>query len=122
MSVFSEIASISPHQVWDGVLGRVVEGENATLAVIELEPGAVVPEHRHVNEQMGVLIEGSLTFRIGEETRDLAPGGMWCIPADVPHEVRVGPEGAVLVEAFAPRRADWAGLAHRDDAVPRWPS
>ncbi|HET7044565.1 MAG TPA: cupin domain-containing protein [Gaiellaceae bacterium] len=121
MSVFSEIASIDPHQVWDGVLGRVVEGENATLAVIELEPGAVVPEHRHVNEQMGVLIQGSLSFRIGEETRELAPGGMWCIPADVPHEVRVGPDGAVLVEAFAPRRADWAGLEHRAGAVPRWP-
>lgn len=121
MSVFAELAEVAPHVIWDGVLGRTVQGENATLAVIELDPGAVVPEHRHVNEQMGVLIQGALSFRIGDETRDLAPGGMWCIPADVPHEVRVGPDGAVLVEAFAPARADWASLEHRPAAVPRWP-
>ena len=121
MTVFSEVPSSSPLEIWQGVLGRSVEGENATLAVIELDPGAIVPEHRHVNEQLGVLVTGSLTFRIGEEERELGPGGMWAIPADVPHEVRVGPDGAVVVEAFAPRRDDWAALARREGAVARWP-
>src|SRR5581483_11419924 len=67
MTVFSEVPSSAPLEIWQGVLGRSVEGENATLAVIELDPGAIVPEHRHVNEQLGVLVTGSLTFRIGEE-------------------------------------------------------
>jgi unsaturated pyranuronate lyase len=121
MSAFSEVAAAAPHEIWTGVLGRVVFGEQATLAVIELEPDAVVPEHRHPNEQLGVLVSGSLTFTIGGETRELGPGGMWCIPGEAPHDVRAGSDGAVLVEAFAPARADWAGLAHREGAVPRWP-
>lgn len=121
MSYFSEVAGVAPHEIWEGVAGRVVEGEQATLSVIELDAGAVVPEHRHANEQLGVLVAGSLTFRIGEESRELRPGGLWSIPADVPHEVRVGPEGAVVVEAFAPARADWASLGRRENAVPRWP-
>jgi hypothetical protein len=51
-----------------------------------------------------------LTFRIGDETRELDPGSTWVVPSLVPHEVHVGPDGALLVELFAPPRADWAGL------------
>src|SRR4051812_1601369 len=70
MSHFSELASVDPHQIWAGVAGRVVDGAEATLAVIELEADAVVPEHSHVNEQLGVLVAGALTFTIGGETRE----------------------------------------------------
>lgn len=122
MDAFAEVGSLDPYEIWDGVLGRVVDGENVTLSVIELDPGSVVPEHRHANEQLGVLVAGSLSFRIGEQTRELRPGGLWRVPADEPHEVRVGPDGAVVVEAFAPPRDDWGALARRAGAVPRWPA
>jgi hypothetical protein len=46
---------------------------------------------------------------------------MWRIPSDTPHDVRVGPEGAVVVEAFAPARADWDGLERRAASTPLWP-
>jgi quercetin dioxygenase-like cupin family protein len=121
VSAFSEVGSVDPHRIWDGVSGRVVDGSEATLAVIELDADAVVPEHSHANEQLGVLISGSLVFRIGDERRELGPGGMWLIPPYVPHDVRGGPEGAVLVEAFAPRRADWAALKRLAGSQPRWP-
>ena len=107
-------------QVWDGVAARVVGGERSTLAVIELEPGAVVPEHSHDNEQLGVLVAGSMRFRVGDETRDLGPGGTWRIAPNTPHEVTVGPEGAVAIESFVPARGDWDGLPRRQ-APPRWP-
>ena len=121
MDAFADVSSLAPHRIWDGVLGRVVDGENVTLSVIELDADSVVPEHRHENEQLGVLVAGSLEFRIGEETRKLGPGGLWRIPANVPHEVRVGPDGAVVVETFAPRRADWDALDRVEGSLPRWP-
>jgi quercetin dioxygenase-like cupin family protein len=121
MEPFAELAAVEPHEIWDGVLGRVVAGTRSTLAVIELAADAVVPEHRHDNEQLGVLVAGSLTFRIGGETRDLGPGGTWRIPPDTPHDVRVGSDGAVVVESFAPARADWDGLTRRPAGQPRWP-
>ncbi len=118
---FAAVQEQAPLEIWDGVLGRSVEGALATLGVIELAAGSLVPEHRHGNEQLGVLVAGSLAFRIGEESRELRPGAMWAIPADVPHEVRVGPDGAVVVEVFAPRRDDWARLSRREGATPAWP-
>jgi quercetin dioxygenase-like cupin family protein len=110
MSAFGHWDEVAPLQIWDGVVGRAVAGQEATLAAIELDPGTKVPEHHHVNEQTGMLIRGSLTFRIGDETQELRPGSTWVIPADVPHSVDAGPDGAFLIELFAPPRDDWAGL------------
>jgi quercetin dioxygenase-like cupin family protein len=120
MSAFASVRSLSPVRIWEGITGRLVEGERATFAVIELDPGAAATPHQHPHEQLGVLIEGTLTFRIGGETRELAPGGTWRIPGDTEHEVTAGPDGATLVEVFAPVREDWAGLP-RLERAPRWP-
>ncbi|MGZ4359878.1 MAG: cupin domain-containing protein [Gaiellaceae bacterium] len=121
MSLFGPIDELAPIRIWEGVLGRSLEGEKMTLAVIELDPDSVVPEHRHENEQIGVLIEGSLAMRIGDETRELGPGAGWVIPADAPHEVTAGAGGAVVVEAFAPARDDWGRLERLEPGPGRWP-
>jgi quercetin dioxygenase-like cupin family protein len=121
VSAFTDLGTAAPQQIWDGVVGRTVHGERITLSLIELEPGVAVPEHDHVNEQMGVVLSGALTFTVGGETKELGPGEAWCITAHVPHSVVAGPAGTVLVEVFSPTRDDWAGL---DPAAPRparWP-
>jgi quercetin dioxygenase-like cupin family protein len=110
MSAFGGIDRLEHLRIWDGVTAQAVEGERTTLAVIDLEPGSAVPEHSHENEQLGVLIRGSMRFRVGEETRELGPGDTWRIPGHVPHEVTAGSDGAVAVECFTPARDDWAGL------------
>ena len=108
-------------RVWDGVAARTVEGERITLAVVELDPDALVPEHRHPNEQMGMVIRGTVHFRIGTEERTFGPGGTWRILADEPHEVRVGPEGAQVIDVFSPVREDWHQLPILPPRPPRWP-
>jgi quercetin dioxygenase-like cupin family protein len=122
VSAFADLPSLERLAIWDGVTGRVVSGERAALVVVELEPGSVIPEHSHDNEQIGVCARGSLTFRIGDETRERGPGDTWSIPSGVPHEVRTGPEGAIVVEAFVPERSEWADLERLELAEPRWPS
>jgi quercetin dioxygenase-like cupin family protein len=107
MSAFADIAAIAPQEVWEGVTGRALHGERLTLALVELDPGSRVPEHAHDNEQAGILVQGSFEMRVGTETRTLARGDTWCIPPNVPHEVQVGPEGAVVVEVWVPGRDDW---------------
>jgi len=110
MTFFSDAGELEILRIWDGVHGRAVAGEQATLALIELDPNALVPEHRHPNEQTGILLRGTLTFTIGGETKELRPGSMWVIPGDTPHDVAAGPEGATLAELFSPPREDWAAL------------
>ncbi len=120
MSAFGGIDRLEHIRIWDGVTVQAVEGDRTTLAVVDLEPGANVPEHHHDNEQLGVLIRGAMHFRVGDETRDLAPGDTWRVLSQVPHEVTAGPEGALAIECFTPVRGDWATL-ERDEgrAAPR---
>jgi len=118
MSAFSGLDRLEQIRIWEGITALPVDGERTTLAVIELTAGSAVPEHRHDNEQLGVLIRGSLLFRIGTETRDVGPGDTWSIPSGMPHQVTAGPAGALAVECFTPARGDWAALERASERPP----
>jgi len=107
MSNLVELAEITPIQVWEGVVARRVQGDRLTIAVVELAPNAHVPEHRHPHEQCGLVIEGEVRMRIGDEVREFGPGGTWRIFGGTPHELHTGPDGAVVVDVFTPVREDW---------------
>jgi quercetin dioxygenase-like cupin family protein len=115
-----DLADHEPIQVWEGVIARRVQGERITLAVVELAPNAIVPEHRHPNEQNGMVIQGRVLFRCGDEERQLGPGGTWRILGDVPHSVVTGPDGAVVIDVFTPIRDDWDRFDVLDQP-PVWP-
>ena len=121
MSAFADLDAMGLIDIWDGVIARTIDGDNCSFGVVELDPDSVVPEHRHPNEQLGIVVSGSVRFRVGDEERELGPGGTWRIPPDVPHEVTTGPDGAVVVDVFAPPRADWAALERVQPRSARWP-
>jgi len=121
MGAFADIGDVEPQRIWGGVFGRTIEGERITFSLVELDPDTVVPEHSHENEQVGMLVAGSLSFTVGGETKELGPGGTWCITAHVPHSVVTGPGGAVVIEVFSPTRDDWAALERVPALKPDWP-
>ena len=122
MSAYEKLDRIAPLPIWHGIAARLVSGERLTLAVVELDPGAVVAEHAHENEQLGLVLHGSMDFRIGDERREVGPGETWTIPSNTPHEAVAGPDGAVVVDVFAPPRDDWAALEPLAERPPRWPT
>ena len=122
-SSFADLADVQLLKVWgETVKARRVQGERITLAIVELAPNAVVPEHRHANEQLGMVIRGQMHFTVDGETTDLGPGGTWRILGDRPHDVVAGPEGAVVIDVFSPIRSDWDDKEIVDPPQdPRWP-
>jgi quercetin dioxygenase-like cupin family protein len=121
MSTFNALADIPPLPIWTGVLARAVEGREITFAIVELDSGAVVGQHQHPNEQVGIILKGALRFNIGSESRDLHVGDTYVIPAGVPHDAIAGPQGAVVVDVFAPVRSDWRQFTPGPTQTPRWP-
>jgi quercetin dioxygenase-like cupin family protein len=119
--VFHDIEMLPVRQIWEKVVARDLQGERVSLGIVELAPNSLVPEHSHSNEQLGLVIRGALTFRISGEVRELGPGGTWRIPPNLAHEVRAGPEGAVVVDVFSPRRDDWARLPPLESVTLSWP-
>lgn len=107
-------------RVWEGIEARSVNGERMTMALVDLEAGAGLPPHQHENEQMGFVIEGELTMTIDGETRTLRRGDTYTIPSNILHGAVTGAEGAVVVDIFAPIRADWAELPESNPSPSAW--
>jgi quercetin dioxygenase-like cupin family protein len=122
MSAFARSGDLPLKAVWDGINARSIAGERLSFAVVELDPGAVAREHSHPHEQLGMVLSGRMTFRVGDETKELGPGDTWTIPSNCPHEATAGPDGAVVIDVFAPVREDWEALEPAPARAPRWPS
>lgn len=97
----------STREIFPGVQITAMGGQQMMISRVDLKPGSVVELHSHPHEQMGILIEGEMTFTIGEETRELKKGEMWRIPGNVPHTVTAGPNGALAIDIFHPVREEY---------------
>lgn len=121
MSAYRSLKDLPPIPIWDGILARVVEGREMTFAVVELKAGATAAAHQHANEQLGLVLRGTMHFVVDGETRELHAGDTYVIPGNVLHEATAGPEGAVVIDAFVPVRADWGRLERQQPKKPLWP-
>lgn len=121
MSAFSHVSETPSQQIAEGLTARSTHGARLTLTLIELEPGTALAEHAHLSEQLGLLLAGTLDFQVAGEHRSLVVGSTWCIPANTPHSGHAGPEGAVLIEGFAPPRSEWDALPLNPPSTGRWP-
>ncbi len=121
MSAFEQLSRLQPIVLADGIKARAVKGERMTMAVVDFAPNAISPEHRHENEQLGFVIRGSMTMRIGDEVVELHAGDTYVIPSDVEHGAAAGPDGATATDVFAPIRADWETRQRLDPTAPDWP-
>lgn len=121
MANLRNLSELERIAVWEGIRARRVEGEQVTLAIVELDANAMVPEHTHASEQNGMVIRGEMRFRVGDEERVLGPGGTWRILGGVPHTATAGPDGAEVIDVFSPIRSDWDALEVLPPTSPRWP-
>jgi unsaturated pyranuronate lyase len=89
-----------------GIARRVLHCEGLTAARIYLKKGAIVPLHRHVNEQLSYVLEGRLRFDFPDRRQEVAAGEMMQISANEPHAVEAL-EDSVALDVFQPVREDW---------------
>ncbi len=94
-------------EIFKGVTIKPLAGQHAMIMHSELAPGVEVPIHSHPHEQLGIVIEGELDFRIADEERRLSPGDMFMIPGGTPHGLRTGKGRVVLAEFFHPIREEY---------------
>ena len=92
-----------------GLTRRLVTGDKVMIAHVYFTKGTEVPRHRHHNEQLTYILEGTLQFFFGdddEETHTVHAGEVLVIPSDLPHRA-VALEDTLDVDVFAPPRQDW---------------
>jgi len=87
-----------------GVTTRIFPGEQAMVSVVRIEPGASGTLHHHPEEQWGLVLEGSAVRIQGDKEIEVKKGDFWRTPGNVPHTMRAGPDGTVVLDIFAPPR------------------
>jgi unsaturated pyranuronate lyase len=107
MPYFLTRSDCSRHTIFPGVEIHTAAGQQMMLSLVEFAPHAVVEPHSHPHEQMGMLLEGELTFTIGGQTRTLRPGEMWRIPGGVVHSAVAGDQPVKALDVFHPVREDY---------------
>ena len=87
-----------------------------TLVEVTEPPGAQAPLHVHHREDEGFwILDGDVTFEVGDETIHASAGDFAWGPRDVPHRYTAGPDGCRMLFLLTP--AGFEGLV-RDMSEP----
>lgn len=112
-----------PRDRWfAGTLLRIVADASHTggaLSVMEQRAAAGFspPLHVHHREDTALLVlDGTLTVRVGDAERVLAPGGFCWLPRDVAHTFRVDSDEAHFLEFATPSGIEGFHLDASDPA------
>lgn len=101
---FADLSAGIARTLASGIETRVFPGEQAMFSIVSfaaLSEGAI---HAHPEEQWGVLLEGSgVRIQDGVEV-PVGSGDFWRTPGGVAHGFRAGPDGAKVLDVFAPPR------------------
>jgi len=95
------------HTIFPGVRVQTAACEQMMLSLAILEPHAVVEEHSHPHEQVGMMIEGRAIFWVGGEEKTLGPGDMYRIPGNVCHKVVALDQTVKALDIFNPVREEY---------------
>ena len=94
-------------QLAPGVVLRIVWGERIMLSHVSFQSNCNIPNHRHPNEQTGIVLEGELKLTIGDNTYVCHKGDAYTIPDNVEHSAATGNKPAIALDTFNPPRQDY---------------
>jgi len=99
-------ADIKEEKLNDKISRKLAVGQNEMIGRLWLAKGAVVPPHKHLSEQITMVISGAVKFNIGGKKISVRAGEVLVIPPNVVHSA-VALEDTDDIDSFSPLREDW---------------
>ncbi|MHB1500535.1 MAG: cupin domain-containing protein [Candidatus Dormibacteria bacterium] len=94
-----------------GLEFRYLLGERTMLMAVHFDPHTEAPVHAHDEEQITLVASGELEFEIDGDVRQLTPGMVAVVPANVPHGARTRDLACLEYDVFNPPRQALLQLA-----------
>ena len=101
-----KLSEVPSKEIMPGFHGKLIHTEHMTLAYWDVEEGAEVPEHSHMNEQVMQVLEGRFQFTVDGHTKEYGPGELVPIPPHVPHSGKALTP-CRLMDIFSPAREEY---------------
>ncbi len=101
-----KLADLDSKEIMPGYHGKMVHAQHVTMAFWDVEKGATVPEHSHMNEQIMQVLEGTFEFTVNGITKVYRPNDLVVIP---PHTKHGGKALTTckLLDVFSPVREEY---------------
>ena len=103
----SDLSDGIQRELAEGLSTRIFVGEQAMLSIVTIEPNASGSTHSHPEEQWGYLLTGNGVRTQGGREVPVKAGDFWRTPGGEPHSFKGGPDGATVLDFFAPPRAEY---------------
>lgn len=100
------ISAIASFEISRGFNARFVHTDSMTLAFVDVDEGAELPEHSHIHEQVTTLLEGRFDLMVSGQMHRLEAGDVCVIPSNVPHSGKAH-TGCRIMDVFHPVREDF---------------
>lgn len=104
--MLTEINTLPVKEIAKGINARFIHTNSFTLGFINVEAGAILPEHAHMHEQTSHIIEGEFELTIGNKTKVFKPGMVAIIPSNIVHSGRALTD-CTIHDVFSPVREDY---------------
>lgn len=89
----------------DGVARQTLHGASQTLVRYVYQPGCVFPIHHHPEEQITIVLSGTIDFTVDGAPLTLSAGECALTPANIPHGATVtASEVVTTLNTMSPRR------------------
>lgn len=121
----THIDDFASYEIARGLFFRPVFATNVGLNFVTFPPHSGFPRHRHPEEQISIVREGTMEFEVGESRQVVRPGDVIIVPPHVPHAGTTGEGLCRLIDIFAPARTGLLDVIAAADpvrgaAVDRW--
>jgi quercetin dioxygenase-like cupin family protein len=99
-------ADIKEERLNDKISRKLAVGQNEMVGRLWLAKGAIVPPHKHLSEQITMVLSGALRFTMEGKDIVVRAGDVLVIPPNVVHSA-VALEDTDDIDSFSPLREDW---------------
>jgi gluconolactonase len=98
---------------------RLIWGRNAQISLIRMDPGSLIADHIHPEDQLTHTVRGSLEQGVVDRTFPASgdAGHVVYLPGGMVHAARLGPHGADQLDVFWPVRPDYVERAVKQQAL-----
>jgi gluconolactonase len=90
-----------------GANSRLIGGHGAQLSFLRMDPGMDFAAHLHPEEQLMVVLRGSIDELILDASVTMKKGDLLFLPATMVHGGKVGDQGCDVLDVFFPPRPDY---------------
>jgi gluconolactonase len=115
--VVGDLHDIQFTELQPGANSRLIAGHGAQLSFLQMSPGLSFAAHLHPEEQLMVVLRGSIDELILDRTAAMTAGDLLYLPGTMVHGGKVGDKGCDVLDVFFPPRPDYdAKRASREAA------